>query len=92
LSGNPLIANKRPSQRRAQSLAHRSGIALPIAKVLIRQILIGQQEVLSKYFPASNAMRVLAKASRNFLRRGAGRTLRAQKIKNPGATLMGTPG
>jgi CRISPR-associated endonuclease Cas1 len=62
LSGNPLIANKRPSQRRAQSLAHRSGIALPIAKVLIRQKLIGQQEVLLKYFPASNAMRALANA------------------------------
>ena len=41
--------------RRAQALAHHSGIALPIAKELIRQKLIGQEQLLSRHFPVSNA-------------------------------------
>ena len=41
--------------RRAQALAHQSGIALPIAKELIRQKLIGQEQLLSRHFPISNA-------------------------------------
>src|SRR5208283_3805866 len=41
--------------RRAQALAHKSGIALPIAKELIHQKLIGQEQVLLKYFPHASA-------------------------------------
>ncbi len=37
--------------RRAQALAHKSGIALPIAKELIHQKLVPQEQVLLKYFP-----------------------------------------
>ncbi len=37
--------------RRAQSLAHKSGIALSIAKELIHQKLVAQEQVLTKYFP-----------------------------------------
>jgi CRISPR-associated endonuclease Cas1 len=39
--------------RRAQSLAHHSGLALPIAKELIRQKLIQQEVLVRKYFPNS---------------------------------------
>ena len=41
--------------RRAQSLAHKSGIALSIAKELIHQKLVAQEQVLIKYFPHAKA-------------------------------------
>ena len=41
--------------RRAQSLAHQSGLALRIARELIDQKLRGQEHVIQKYFPQSSA-------------------------------------
>jgi CRISPR/Cas system-associated endonuclease Cas1 len=48
--------------RRAQSLAHQSDLALRIARELIDQKLRGQERVIQKYFPASTAGELIAKA------------------------------
>jgi CRISPR-associated endonuclease Cas1 len=48
--------------RRAQSLAHQSDLALRIARELIDQKLRGQERVIQKYFPASSAGELIAKA------------------------------
>src|SRR5271166_4538644 len=48
--------------RRAQSLAHKSGIALSIAKELIHQKLVAQEQVLIKYFPHTKASDVFLHA------------------------------
>jgi CRISPR-associated endonuclease Cas1 len=48
--------------RRAQALARQSGIALPIAKELIRQKLIGQEQVLAKHFPGKYSEQVFVNA------------------------------
>jgi CRISPR-associated endonuclease Cas1 len=48
--------------RRAQSLAHQSDLALRIARELIDQKLCGQERVIQKYFPASTAGELIAKA------------------------------
>jgi CRISPR-associated endonuclease Cas1 len=55
----------RPSDarlRRAQSLAHQSGIALNIARELISQKLVGQERVVNKYFGDESATMVIARA------------------------------
>jgi CRISPR-associated endonuclease Cas1 len=48
--------------RRAQSLAHRSGIALNIAKELIHQKLVGQEHVVQKHFQNSTATAAIVNA------------------------------
>jgi CRISPR-associated protein Cas1 len=50
--------------RRAQSLAHETGIALKIARELIEQKLIGQQRVLKQFFNAPDALEVIGGARR----------------------------
>jgi CRISPR-associated endonuclease Cas1 len=50
--------------RRAQSLAHETGIALKIARELIEQKLTGQQRVLKQFFRDSCASDVIADARR----------------------------
>lgn len=50
--------------RRAQSLAHETGIALKIARELIEQKLVGQQRVLKHFFRESSASEVIAEARR----------------------------
>jgi len=50
--------------RRAQSLAHESGIALKMARELIQQKLTGQQRVLKQFFKDSRASDVIANARR----------------------------
>ena len=49
------VASSDARLRRAQALAHHSGLALPIARELIRQKLIQQESLVRKYFsnPAS---------------------------------------
>jgi CRISPR-associated endonuclease Cas1 len=51
--------------RRAQCLAHQSDLALRIARELIDQKLRGQERVIQKYFPASSAGELIAKACNN---------------------------
>ena len=48
--------------RRAQSLAHQSGLALRIARELIDQKLRRQEHIIQKYFPDSLAIESIAKA------------------------------
>jgi CRISPR-associated protein Cas1 len=48
--------------RRAQSLAHTTGIALKIARELIEQKLAGQQRVLKQFFNDPDALEVIAGA------------------------------
>jgi CRISPR-associated endonuclease Cas1 len=48
--------------RRAQALAHQSGVALSIAKELIRQKLIGQEQVVTKYFRDDSAAHAIVSA------------------------------
>jgi CRISPR-associated endonuclease Cas1 len=50
--------------RRAQALAHQSGIAMPIARELIDQKLQGQAHLVEKYFHNSIAVEGIAKARR----------------------------
>jgi CRISPR-associated endonuclease Cas1 len=50
--------------RRAQSLAHTSGIALKIARELIEQKLVGQQRVLRQFFGDTNAHEVISDSRR----------------------------
>src|SRR5271170_6976392 len=55
----------RPSDarlRRAQSLAHQSGIALNIARELISQKLLGQERVVSKYFQNEKSAKAIVRA------------------------------
>jgi CRISPR-associated endonuclease Cas1 len=52
--------------RRAQSLAHQSGIALSIARELISKKLVNQQRILLKYFANSSAAFAIV-AARNLL-------------------------
>jgi CRISPR-associated endonuclease Cas1 len=55
----------RPSDarlRRAQSLAHQSGVALNITRELISQKLVGQERVVNKYFRDESATKVIARA------------------------------
>jgi CRISPR-associated endonuclease Cas1 len=48
--------------RRAQALAHQSGIALSVAKELIRQKLIGQEQQVTKYFHNESAAHAIVSA------------------------------
>jgi CRISPR-associated endonuclease Cas1 len=50
--------------RRAQSLAHESGIALKIARELIEQKLIGQQRVLRQFFGLTPAHEIISDSRR----------------------------
>ena len=58
----------RPSDvrlRRSQGLAHQSGVALKIARKLISQKLLRQEQVIKKFFGDSPALHVLADARRS---------------------------
>jgi CRISPR-associated endonuclease Cas1 len=48
--------------RRAQSLAHQSGVALGIARELISQKLVGQEHVVCKYFQDDQAAKAITSA------------------------------
>src|SRR5262249_39457434 len=50
--------------RRAQSLAHESGIAMKIARELIEQKLVGQQRVLKQFFGDTTAHEVISDSRR----------------------------
>ena len=52
--------------RRAQAVAHHSGIALQIAKELITQKLVGQEQIVRRYFASSLSAGAIA-AARNAL-------------------------
>jgi CRISPR-associated endonuclease Cas1 len=54
--------------RRAQSLAHETGIAIKIAHELISQKLIAQERVLKEFFKESSARQVVLDARRSVLR------------------------
>jgi CRISPR-associated endonuclease Cas1 len=54
--------------RRAQSLAHETGIAIKIARELISQKLIAQERVLKGFFKESSARQVVLDARRSVLR------------------------
>lgn len=54
--------------RRSQGLGHQSGIALKIARELIIQKLLGQEQVIRKFFGESQALHVLSDARRSVAR------------------------
>jgi CRISPR-associated protein Cas1 len=54
--------------RRAQGLAHETGIALKIARELIIQKLTGQEEVIRKFFKECPSSEVIADARRSVVR------------------------
>jgi CRISPR-associated endonuclease Cas1 len=51
--------------RRAQALAHQSGIALRMAKELIRQKLIGQEQLVAKYFHNESVVHAIVSTRRD---------------------------
>lgn len=50
--------------RRAQAVAHHSGVAIYIARELIRQKIIGQEHVVRRYFPTSQTLGTIIEARR----------------------------
>jgi CRISPR-associated protein Cas1 len=51
--------------RRSQALAHETGIALKIARELIVQKLLGQEQVIGKFFKECTSLHVIADARRS---------------------------
>lgn len=67
--------------RRAQSLAHQSGVALKIAKELIEQKLTEQERVIRKFFEQSSSADVIVKSRHSVLKACTNEEIRRWEAK-----------
>jgi CRISPR-associated endonuclease Cas1 len=67
--------------RRSQGLAHQSGIALKIARELIVQKLVAQEQVIKKFFKESTASQVIVDARKLVVRANTNEEIRRWEAK-----------
>lgn len=74
----------RPSDarlRRSQSVAHQTGVALKIARELIIQKLVGQEQVIRKFFNETPSLRVIVAARRSVVTASTNEEIRRWEAK-----------